>query len=305
MLDNKIINQVVSALLNQNGGSKTLSKLYGTVEVVDGKKYVKLDGSDSLTAIVEGTEVMAGDRVLVSIENHQAVVISNITSPASARTATNFMDFTEEGLIIGQMTGPDGIPQSIVIGSLDEGEEGIYLRVGNDVIAKFIGDEYGYSKIEFGPFIPSDSDDEYLAFLDSDGLNIYKNYRGYDDFDECTRISSGFITTTDSLGNYIEMLNGSVHADNGCNAKVIYLTASATGLTVSAGGTTDGGVQFAVPVNYTPIGILAYEAKNHPCYFIKTDLDLDGKLYYKVHNPSSTNWTGVDLSFQISCVWTG
>ena len=145
MLDNKIVNQVVNALLNQNGGRKEPTKLYGTVVVVDDKKYVKLDGSDTLTGIVEGTEVMADDRVLVSIENHQAVVLSNITSPASARTATNFMDFSEEGLVIGQLTTPGGAPQSMIIGSLGEGEQGIYLRVGENVIAKFIGDEFNYS----------------------------------------------------------------------------------------------------------------------------------------------------------------
>lgn len=137
MLDNKIVNQVVSALLNQNGGNNHPTKLYGTAVVNDGDKYVKLDGSDTLTAIVEGTEVIDGDRVLVSIENHQAVVVSNITSPASARTATSYMDFMDGGLVIGELLD-DGNDFNVLVKA-----DGIYFRNGfgdNAVIlAKYTG----------------------------------------------------------------------------------------------------------------------------------------------------------------------
>lgn len=307
MVDNKIISQVVSALLNQNGGNKTVSKLYGTVEVNDGHKFVKLDGSDTLTAIVEGTEVMDGDRVLVAIENHQAVVLSNITSPASARTATNFMDFTEDGLIIGEIAGTDGSPpQSIVIGSLNDGEEGVYLRVGTTVIAKFIGDEYGYSKIEFGPFRIQGSQDEYFAFLDSLGLNIYLNYRGYDDFDAATRIQPGYVAINDILGNYIEMTNGGVNAENGCNTKVAHVSvSSAATISVNHGSTYSGSIQAVVPVGYTPCGIMKRQILGQPYYFTYLELDNTGKISYTIYNASSADGTGISVHFTIACVFTG
>lgn len=307
MVDNKIISQVVSALLNQNGGNKTVSKLYGTVEVNDGHKFVKLDGSDTLTAIVEGTEVMAGDRVLVAIENHQAVVLSNITSPASARTATNFMDFTEDGLIIGVIAGTDGSPpQSIVIGSLNDGEEGVYLRVGTTVIAKFIGDENGYSKIEFGPFRIQGSQDEYFAFLDSLGLNIYLNYRGPNIFDAATRIQPGYVAINNVLGNYIEMKNGGVNAENGCNTKVSHVSvSSAATISVNHGSTYSGSIQAVVPVGYTPCGIMKRQILGQPYYFTYLELDSTGKISYTIYNATSSDGTGISVHFTIACALTG
>lgn len=60
--------------------------VYGTITTGEGNaKYVKLDGSDMLTPIFEVVVAEAGDRVLVSVENHQATVIGNITFPPSAR----------------------------------------------------------------------------------------------------------------------------------------------------------------------------------------------------------------------------
>lgn len=60
--------------------------VYGTITTGEGNaKYVKLDGSDMLTPISEVVVAEAGDRVLVSVENHQATVIGNITFPPSAR----------------------------------------------------------------------------------------------------------------------------------------------------------------------------------------------------------------------------
>lgn len=60
--------------------------VYGTITTGEGNaKYVKLDGSDMLTPISEVVVAETGDRVLVSVENHQATVIGNITFPPSAR----------------------------------------------------------------------------------------------------------------------------------------------------------------------------------------------------------------------------
>lgn len=60
--------------------------VYGTITTGEGNaKYVMLDGSDMLTPISEVVIAEAGDRVLVSVENHQATVIGNITFPPSAR----------------------------------------------------------------------------------------------------------------------------------------------------------------------------------------------------------------------------
>lgn len=63
----------------------TGANVFGTVTEYNGSKYVKLDGSDQLTPVTSTTDVKAGDRVTVHIENHAATVTGNVSSP-SART---------------------------------------------------------------------------------------------------------------------------------------------------------------------------------------------------------------------------
>lgn len=304
-VDNNLIGQIVKALSNQNGGSNDLNKFYGTVATVDGRKCVKLDGSDAYTAVVEGTEVMDGDRVLVGIENHQAVVYANITSPASARTATNFMDFGEEGLVIGQVTRPGGAPQSVVIGSLGDGEEGVYLRIGNTAIAKFISDEYGEPKIVFGPFERT-STDERSSVLDSFGLCVYKNFSewGYDD---AVRIGANYIAINPEGSNPIELAQGKVTASYGCNAKIVYVDKTVSNISVTHGSTTPGTTSVTIPTGYTPCGLIAYQIKEHlnTCCFTQVDIDTDGTINYRIQNHGTTDWSDVGAYFQVACIWTG
>lgn len=87
----------------KTGGDSTL---YGTVVSVSGsgsqrEAMVRIDGSEIATPASLGMDAEQDDRVSVLIKNHEAVVNGNITSPASARTATKYMRFTDEGLKIG------------------------------------------------------------------------------------------------------------------------------------------------------------------------------------------------------------
>lgn len=73
-------------------------------------KYVRIDGSDILTPVSEATDMRDGDRVLVTIQDHTATVIGNVTCPSSARTATDLDPLLEEQsaridtLIAGKIT---------------------------------------------------------------------------------------------------------------------------------------------------------------------------------------------------------
>ena len=60
---------------------------YGTTVKYEDDIYVRLDGSDQLTPIETTTEIKEGQRVLVTIKNHSAIVTGNISSP-SASTGT-------------------------------------------------------------------------------------------------------------------------------------------------------------------------------------------------------------------------
>lgn len=59
--------------------------LYGTTVDQNGELYVQLDGSDVLTPVASTVKMKSGERVIVSIKNHTAVVTGNLTIQ-SART---------------------------------------------------------------------------------------------------------------------------------------------------------------------------------------------------------------------------
>lgn len=59
------------------------TNMYGTVIEYGGSMYVRLDGSSILTPIETTSEIQNGDRVIVRIGNHEAIVTGNITNPSS------------------------------------------------------------------------------------------------------------------------------------------------------------------------------------------------------------------------------
>ena len=84
-LSNDLVSQFAK-IVNTKNDTKKESTLYGTFVEHNGKKYVKLDGSDLLTPVVQTATAKQDERVAVSIKNHTAVVTGNLSSPA-ARTA--------------------------------------------------------------------------------------------------------------------------------------------------------------------------------------------------------------------------
>lgn len=63
--------------------TKTSSTVYGYVVINEGKIYVKLDGSTEYTPAVSTIDVVDGDRVIVNITNHRAMIVNDISSPAA------------------------------------------------------------------------------------------------------------------------------------------------------------------------------------------------------------------------------
>lgn len=83
-LSSDLIAQFVKST-NDIAKTKTETTLYGTVVEKDGSVYVKLDGSDQHTPVSSTADVKDGERVMVMIKNHKAIITGNISSPA-ART---------------------------------------------------------------------------------------------------------------------------------------------------------------------------------------------------------------------------
>lgn len=105
-LSTGLISEFVKAVSKNNKkDDKKESTAYGTAVVVDGVKYVKMDGSDLLTPVTATTNVSDGERVTVTIKNHQAMVTGNISSPAIREEdlEEKYEDFSEIGNTITEM----------------------------------------------------------------------------------------------------------------------------------------------------------------------------------------------------------
>lgn len=100
-LASDLIKQFVDAT-NDSKSSAKIDKTLNATAVVNGDGvFVKIDGSTVTTPVVMAADVRNGDRVLVTIENHQANIIGNISSPASGRGASDLYTETskEDGSI--------------------------------------------------------------------------------------------------------------------------------------------------------------------------------------------------------------
>ena len=113
----KLSNDLITrfAKVTTNKPVKREQTLYGTVVKQDGKTYVQLDGSNILTPTYTTVTAMSGDRVMVMIKNHTAIITGNLKSPAArsedvalidknieacAKTATDFIRVDDEGRIV-------------------------------------------------------------------------------------------------------------------------------------------------------------------------------------------------------------
>lgn len=116
-LSNDIISQFAK-LTNSNKETKTESTLYGTIVISDGKKYVRLDGSNIDTPISSTANVKQNDRVMVMIKDHAAIVTGNITSPSADQQSVDDLNdktddmsnqITKFGIIVSYKISTDDI----------------------------------------------------------------------------------------------------------------------------------------------------------------------------------------------------
>lgn len=82
-LSNNLISQFVKVTKDEVNTKKE-STTYGTIVTDGNNKYVQLDGSNLLTPYETTTAVKEGDRVLVTIKDHTAIVTGSTTSPSAS-----------------------------------------------------------------------------------------------------------------------------------------------------------------------------------------------------------------------------
>lgn len=85
VLSDDLIQEFAKLANEPNRNTSTDKMMYGTVVDYDNSKWVRIDGSDLLTPISSVTNVSNGDRVIVGIQNHSAIVNGNLTSPSTTR----------------------------------------------------------------------------------------------------------------------------------------------------------------------------------------------------------------------------
>lgn len=90
---------------------------YGTISIVDGTRYVKLDGSDLLVPAASTVKTSHGDRVTVLMKNHSLTVTGNLTAPATDGE--------------GGSSGEAGTAATIEVGTVTTGEAGSSAAVTN------------------------------------------------------------------------------------------------------------------------------------------------------------------------------
>lgn len=97
------------------------STLYGKFVIHNGKKYVQLDGSELLTPVEQTATAKEGDRVSVTIKNHNATVTGNYSSPAarSGDVDENSKKILEVGtLVAGKASIEDLKATNATVGNL-------------------------------------------------------------------------------------------------------------------------------------------------------------------------------------------
>ena len=98
-LDRSLLKEFAKVVNDVGDKPEPKQYVHGTVTTGAGNtKCVMLDGSDMLTPISEVVNAEAGDRVLVSVSNHQATVIGNITFPPSARKEDQAIENANDAL---------------------------------------------------------------------------------------------------------------------------------------------------------------------------------------------------------------
>lgn len=84
-LSNDLISQFVKITNDSSESKPSETTVYGTArKEADGSTSVMLDGSDRYTPVPITANVKTGDRVVVHIKNHSAIITGNLTNPAVA-----------------------------------------------------------------------------------------------------------------------------------------------------------------------------------------------------------------------------
>ena len=107
-LSHDLISQFVK-VTNDRQTEKKETIAYGTAVELDGKKYVRLDGSDMLTPVSSTADAEANERVTVLIKDHTATITGNASSPAARKQSVDdaIDQITEVEILVADKVSTD------------------------------------------------------------------------------------------------------------------------------------------------------------------------------------------------------
>lgn len=247
---------------------------------------VRFDGSAVDTPASLSMDAEQGDRVSVLVKNHEATVNGNITSPASARTATKYMRFTNDGLVIGSLSAagnPDGNYILITDSAyyIKDSSDATLLSVSSDG-TRVVGPD-GILKASF----LSDGTTLYSGGLlrllvNSNGVTIYDPTgtktmaeflsSGIKIYNENGVITSKFDATGAVLLNPTSNDNDGVRIYNGSQANAANLLASfvASGIRLHALATSGGTTVNRTLAEFLASGISLYNQNGYRMFLADT-----------------------------------
>lgn len=91
-LSTELISQFVKLTTPEKKKSETTS--YGTIHKSNGKDYVRLDGSDIYTPVSSTASTSDGDRVMVLVKSHNAIITGNLSKPSANTVEVGKIDKT-------------------------------------------------------------------------------------------------------------------------------------------------------------------------------------------------------------------
>ena len=118
-LSNDLISKFVKITNDTDKQKSKEGTVYGTAVKYNGSIYVKIDGSDLLTPIDTTADIKEGERVTITIKDHNATVTGNITSPSASRDDVKKVTKNVEE-IEGEITEFEAVIADVVhVGELD------------------------------------------------------------------------------------------------------------------------------------------------------------------------------------------
>lgn len=199
-LQDNILKAFADSINASDTSESGIRTFYGKVVRKDGDNvFVRLNGADETveTPVVSTVEVGVNDIVMISIKNHTATIIGNISWPATTRVGALYVTLTSEGLVVGQLDPATNNPTGyyMLVSSTD-----IQLRsVDGTALARF------GSTVVLGK-----TNNQIHTEISPTGMTVY-NASGV------PLVSIGATTSRDSYGTTIDGLYtvGSMYAEGG------------------------------------------------------------------------------------------